>query len=385
MIFLYDKIKKFSTYFIFEDNAKFMRKSPFAVVLIIKKIFQAFYNAFLFSFLNYSQSFPENNSKVEMPNADLPQKNMRLYLGDGAPMDGFVKVSRFQTPDSNIVRNIEQGLPFSENTVAELYIDNIFIYVKDIIFTLNELYRVCQPNALIKIRTLTNNSPSNYTDPTQLRVVNIQLFKALGNNDEAYLNYGFTGHFKMISLTVNEADEFTYIDLSVKKTGNQVSGSKKVDLGCGFNKIDGCLGLDQYPSKCVDIVRNIEKNGLPFSDNTVEYIHAHQFMEHLDNFIFVMNEIYRVCCHNAIVNISVPTLINPYALADPTHKRFFNVRSFTNYFEKREDDNDCYAGIIRGYEIISQTIGTVLKVKLRVIKNTCTKDYGFYADPHKMP
>ena len=43
----------------------------------------------------------------------------------------------------------------------------------------------------------------------------------------------------------------------------------KIDLGCGINKPQGYVGIDTIDIEGVDIVRDVEKRGLPFSDNSV--------------------------------------------------------------------------------------------------------------------
>ena len=71
----------------------------------------------------------------------------------------------------------------------------------------------------------------------------------------------------------------------------------KIDLGCGNrkrNNFPDFIGVDAYPYSGVDIVRDVEKQGLPFGDCTVDFIYASHFMEHINNLIFVMEEIWRV-------------------------------------------------------------------------------------------
>lgn len=77
-----------------------------------------------------------------------------------------------------------------------------------------------------------------------------------------------------------------------------------------------------------------------------------------------MNEIHRVCCNGAIVDLNVPSLLGPYAAADPTHARLFNARTFS-YFEPGKGQ---YAGIAKGFEIIEQQVGFSIVARLRVVK-----------------
>jgi len=106
----------------------------------------------------------------------------------------------------------------------------------------------------------------------------------------------------------------------------------KLNLGCGVHKLEGYINIDKDPKVNPDIVRDIEK-GLPFSDNTVEEVYASHFLEHVEDLIFVMEEIYRVCKNGALVKIRVPHGLSGSGMRDPTHVRFFVEESF-HYFDR---------------------------------------------------
>ena len=79
----------------------------------------------------------------------------------------------------------------------------------------------------------------------------------------------------------------------------------QIDLGCGRAKRPGYIGLDLYPYRGVDIVCDLE-SGLPFEDNSVQRVYANHVLEHIERFISLMQEIYRVCCPDAHVEVRVP-------------------------------------------------------------------------------
>ena len=107
---------------------------------------------------------------------------------------------------------------------------------------------------------------------------------------------------------------------------------KKINLGGGKEKIEGFTNIDiiKYPE--VDITADLNK-GIPLPDNSVEEIWSSHCLEHLNDTIFIMQEIYRVCRNNAIVKIKVPYFKSIGAFKDPTHKRFFTEKTF-DYFSK---------------------------------------------------
>lgn len=147
----------------------------------------------------------------------------------------------------------------------------------------------------------------------------------------------------------------------------------KLNLGCGDNKYERFINVDISGEFSPDIICDLEK-GLPFKDDTIDEIVANHVIEHLSNTIFIMNEIWRVCKHNAIVNIEVPHQASKMAFADPTHKRVFNEESFKYFCSNGEHYwiHRSY-GIRCNFELVSQKINRherygYVRVKLRTIK-----------------
>lgn len=96
----------------------------------------------------------------------------------------------------------------------------------------------------------------------------------------------------------------------------------KINLGAGDEKIDGFVTVDYDANSNPDYVCNLEKDPLPFPDNTVETVVAHHVFEHLgEGFFHCLQEIYRVCKHGAFIDIKVPHPRHWHFLADPTHRR----------------------------------------------------------------
>ncbi len=104
----------------------------------------------------------------------------------------------------------------------------------------------------------------------------------------------------------------------------------KLNIGCGKLHKKGYVNIDmQAPA---DAICNIGKDRLPYEDNSVELVEADNLMEHFDNdeFMFAMNEVFRVTQKGGIFWWKVPDAENwpDAAFGDPTHKRFFFPRSF---------------------------------------------------------
>jgi len=111
----------------------------------------------------------------------------------------------------------------------------------------------------------------------------------------------------------------------------------KLHLGCGKDYKIGYINCDFSTKYKIDMKVNLEKP-LPFEDNSVEEIITNHTVEHIRNFVPLMEEIYRVCKHRARIKINVPYFAYPGAYQDPTHVRFFTLKTF-NYFDKSSEYN----------------------------------------------
>jgi ubiquinone/menaquinone biosynthesis C-methylase UbiE len=96
----------------------------------------------------------------------------------------------------------------------------------------------------------------------------------------------------------------------------------KINIGSGNSKIDGFVTVDYDNSLNPDYCLNVEKDNLPFDDNSVDVIVAHHILEHLgEGYFHCLQEIYRVCKHGATIDIRVPHPRHDSFIADPTHRR----------------------------------------------------------------
>ena len=116
----------------------------------------------------------------------------------------------------------------------------------------------------------------------------------------------------------------------------------KLHLGCGSGGVatPEHINIDIKPIVGVDLVWDINR-GIPFSDDSVQSIKAHDFLEHVDNLKFVLQEMYRVSQHGAFWSLMVPYWANRTAVNTLTHKNFFCENTFS-YFDpshRREVDS----------------------------------------------
>lgn len=115
-----------------------------------------------------------------------------------------------------------------------------------------------------------------------------------------------------------------------------MSESIKLNIGSGiicyegFINIDNVQLYDNQGKEIVDIVLDIEKDKLPFEDDSIDEIRAESILEHLgDGLIFCLNECHRVLKPTGILKGNVPPPFSEGSIRDITHKRQFNKASFS--------------------------------------------------------
>lgn len=102
----------------------------------------------------------------------------------------------------------------------------------------------------------------------------------------------------------------------------------KLHLGCGKDKLPGFVNIDSSEEVGPDMLLDLDKDALPFPDNSVDEIKVDHLLEHLHNVIPLLNECNRVLTRNGVINISVPNVAFVTAFQDPTHVRFFTDKTF---------------------------------------------------------
>ena len=103
-----------------------------------------------------------------------------------------------------------------------------------------------------------------------------------------------------------------------------------LNLGCGFAHIDGYINIDNRAEVNPDLICDVIE-GLPYSDNSVNSIRAHDFLEHIPigKTIGVINEIWRVLKPSGKFESLTPDAeYGQGAFQDPTHVSFWVENSW---------------------------------------------------------
>lgn len=109
----------------------------------------------------------------------------------------------------------------------------------------------------------------------------------------------------------------------------RVGGRQPVilDIGCGETlQYPGNIGLDLRASKAVMAVTDLSR-GLPVADGAVDRIFAVHVLEHLTDYLQLVDECHRALRPAGVLHVLSPWWRHVNAVADPTHLRLFDLQT----------------------------------------------------------
>ncbi len=104
-----------------------------------------------------------------------------------------------------------------------------------------------------------------------------------------------------------------------------MSNKIKLNLGSGFKKLEDFINIDSSGHCSPDLILDIIQCPWPFDSDSVDYVLMESVLEHLPidpgRFFLILQEIYRVSCAGAIIEIECPYPNHRWQLVDFTHQR----------------------------------------------------------------
>ncbi len=97
----------------------------------------------------------------------------------------------------------------------------------------------------------------------------------------------------------------------------------KLNLGCGFEYKEGYINCDNKENLKADKHFDLNIFPYPFKDSSINEIVISHVLEHIDNPVSVLEEIYRICKKKAKIYVDTPYFSSESAFSDIEHKHFF--------------------------------------------------------------
>lgn len=161
------------------------------MIKFFKKIIPIKTKSFLKNFFIGTQNYFLLDKK------SLRINNMRkLNIGSGVDrIAGFINMDIDVSTNPEVIRDIEKGLPFDDNSVDEIRCAHTLEHINDLPFVLREFYRVCKNKALITIVVPLMDA----SDMTHVRFFNKDTFRTLTDSYYWTQPYYFVGKFKEVN------------------------------------------------------------------------------------------------------------------------------------------------------------------------------------------
>ena len=102
----------------------------------------------------------------------------------------------------------------------------------------------------------------------------------------------------------------------------------KLNIGCGHDIREGFINMDVAPLGPWVKPLALGMDKIPFKDESVSLIILQDVLEHIANINYALKECHRVLIKKGSIIVRVPHFSYHRAFEDPTHIRFYAIRTF---------------------------------------------------------
>jgi SAM-dependent methyltransferase len=100
------------------------------------------------------------------------------------------------------------------------------------------------------------------------------------------------------------------------------------------------IRVDDRQTDSVSLLAELSPN-LPFKDNTVDEIFLDHALAHREDFVGIMEELWRISKPNTVLHVRLPHGSSSWAVSrDPKHTHSYTLETF-NYFDPRFNHGAC--------------------------------------------
>ncbi|HEY8491683.1 MAG TPA: class I SAM-dependent methyltransferase [Dehalococcoidia bacterium] len=145
-----------------------------------------------------------------------------LDLGCGAKKaPGALGLDRFPFPGVDVLADLEEGLPFRDNTFDEVRAVHVLEHVHNVVHLMNELHRVLKPGGVLRALTPYWRHANAIIDPTHVRFFCKRSF-LLYCDPAAAAGVSLSGvRARFRPLRLEETDDTVFADLQALKDGTE--------------------------------------------------------------------------------------------------------------------------------------------------------------------
>ena len=112
--------------------------------------------------------------------------------------------------------------------------------------------------------------------------------------------------------------------------------TKILDVGCGSNKFEGAIGLDNNPKTAADVIHDLGAIPYPFPDSEFDLIVTRHVAEHVPDLMAFVSELHRITRNGGRIRLVTPHYTNPDWATDPTHRNHINSYTFNTFMADRQ-------------------------------------------------
>lgn len=121
----------------------------------------------------------------------------KLDIGCGIhKIPGTIGIDRVKTECTDIVHDISEGIPYPDNSVDVIYLNQVLEHIPNTLYLMEEVYRVLVPNGLVHIEVPHYTSTCAFMDITHYRYFSIHSMDYF--TEENGYNFYSKARFKIV-------------------------------------------------------------------------------------------------------------------------------------------------------------------------------------------
>jgi acetyltransferase-like isoleucine patch superfamily enzyme/SAM-dependent methyltransferase len=184
-----------------------------------------------FDLMSQREIVPYLAEAIDLTENHPPQNTeFKVDLGCGPRKAiGYVGVDIYPAPGVDIVADLTQRFPFEDSSVDGIRAHDFIEHLPDRIHTMNEIWRICKPGAMVDIFVPSTDGRGAFQDPTHISFWNINSFQYFAVEHPPYLElckqYGFKGAFSLVDLKQYESpDQVIHVHALLRAVKDETLG-----------------------------------------------------------------------------------------------------------------------------------------------------------------